>query len=113
MKQMSMKDLSACVDQHVRNARFIGKLSVDVVQKKIQQYCSASHSSSEEVSDLPEEVVEPSSDLPIGNYDALTAKEIVAALKGCSASQLSAVFNYENTHRQRRTILKAASPSNE
>ncbi|MEI6743136.1 MAG: hypothetical protein WCL35_05185 [bacterium] len=113
MKQQSMKELTTRIDQHLKNARFIGKLSVDVAQKKIQQCRAASHDSSVKDSNLPSEAVEPSSDLPIENYDALTAKEIVAALKGCSATQLLAIFNYENTHRQRRTILKAASPSNE
>jgi hypothetical protein len=50
---------------------------------------------------------------PIENYDALTAKEIVASLTGLSSAQLVAVFNYENARRQRRTILKAASSGNE
>ena len=113
MKQQSLKDVTTRLDQHLRNARFIGKLSIDVAQKKLQQFCSSSHESSTKDSDRPTEAVEPSSDLPIENYDALTAKEIVAALRGCSPTQLLAVFNYENTHRQRRTILKAASPSDE
>ncbi|MBJ7460665.1 MAG: hypothetical protein JHC90_03665 [Ilumatobacteraceae bacterium] len=113
MNQQSMKELTTRIDQHLRNARFIGKIAVDVAQKKIQQCRAASHDSSAKDSNLPTDAVEPSSDLPIENYDALTAKEIVAALKGCSATQLLAIFNYENTHRQRRTILKAASPSNE
>ncbi|NQW60402.1 hypothetical protein HQ459_06415 [bacterium] len=113
MNQQSMKELTTRIDQHLKNARFIGKIAVDVAQKKIQQCRGASHDSSAKDSNLPTDAVEPSSDLPIENYDALTAKEIVAALKGCSATQLLAIFNYENTHRQRRTILKAASPSNE
>jgi hypothetical protein len=113
MKQQSLKDITTRVDQHLRNARFIGKLSVDVAQQKLQQFCSSSHVASTKDSDLPTSTVEPSSDLPIANYDALTAKEIVVALKGCSPTQLLAIFDYENTHRQRRTILKAASPSDE
>jgi hypothetical protein len=113
MKQQSLKDVTTRLDQHLRNARFIGKLSVDVAQKKMQQFCSSSHDSSTKDSDLPVSTVEPSSELPIDNYDALTAKEVVAALKGCSPTQLLAIFNYENAHRQRRTILKAASPSDE
>jgi hypothetical protein len=113
MKQQSLKELTTRVDQHLRNARFIGKLSVDVAQKKMQQFCASSHDSSTKDSDLPTEAVEPSSDLPLENYDALTAKEVVAALKDCSSTQMLAIFNYEITHRQRRTILKAASPSDE
>jgi len=113
MKQQSLKDVTTRLDQHLRNARFIGKLSVDVAQKKMQQFCASSHDSSTKDSDLPTEAVEPSSDLPLENYDALTAKEVVAALKDSSSTQTLAIFNYENTHRQRRTILKAASPSDE
>ena len=113
MKQQSLKDVTTRLDQHLRNARFIGKLSVDVAQKKMQQFCSSSHDSSSKDSDLPVSTVEPSSEPPIDTYDALTAKEVVAALKGCSPTQLLAIFNYENAHRQRRTILKAASPSDE
>ena len=113
MKQQSMKELTTRIDQHLKNARFIGKLSVDVAQNKIKQFCATSHDSSAKDSNLPTDAVEPSIDLPIEDYDALTAKEIVVALKGCSAAQLLAIFNYENTHRQRRTILKAASTSDE
>jgi cystathionine beta-lyase/cystathionine gamma-synthase len=113
MTQPSLKDLSARVDQHVKNARFIGKLSVDMAQKKIQQFCATSHSSSAEVVVVPTVATEHSTVLPIDNYDALTAKDIVAALSGLTPTQLLAVFDYENTHRQRRTILKAASSGNE
>ena len=113
MKQQSMKELTTRIDQHLRNARFIGKIAVDLAQKKIQQCRATSHDSSAKDSNLPTDAVEPSIDLPIEDYDALTAKEIVVALKGCSAAQLLAIFNYENTHRQRRTILKAASTSDE
>ena len=113
MTQPSMKDLTVRFEQHVKNARFIGKIAVDVAQKKIQQFCAASDDSSSKDTNIPTDAVEPSIDLPIENYDALTAKEIVAALKGCSTAQLLAVFNYENTHRQRRTIIKAASTSDE
>lgn len=108
-----MKDLTVRFEQHLKNARFIGKIAVDVAQKKIKQCCAASHNSSSKDSNISTEAVEPSNDLPIENYDALTAKEIVTTLKGCSSAQLLAVFNYENTHRQRRTILKAASTSDE
>jgi hypothetical protein len=58
-------------------------------------------------------VVATTTEAPIENYDALTAKEIVASLTGLSPAQLLAVFNYENARRQRRTILKAASSGNE
>jgi hypothetical protein len=58
-------------------------------------------------------VAATTTEAPIENYDALTAKEIVASLTGLSPAQLLAVFNYENARRQRRTILKAASSGNE
>ncbi len=113
MTQPSLKDLTTRVDQHLRNARFIGKLSVDMAQKKLQEFCSTSHDSSSKDVDTPAVVVATSTEAPIENYDALTAKEIIALLSGLSATQLLAVFNYENARRQRRTILKAASSGNE
>ncbi len=113
MTQPSLKDLTTRVDQHLRNARFIGKLSVDMAQKKIQEFCATSHDSSSKDVDTPTVVVAATTEAPIENYDGLTAKEIVASLSGLSPAQLLAVFNYENARRQRRTILKAASSRNE
>ena len=113
MTQPSLKDLTTRVDQHLRNARFIGKLSVDMAQKKLQEFCATSQDSSSKVVDTPVVVAPTTTEAPIENYDALTAKEIVASLAGLSPAQLLAVFNYENARRQRRTILKAASSSNE
>lgn len=113
MTQPSLKDLTTRVDQHLRNARFIGKLSVDMAQKKLQEFCATSHDSSSKVVDTPVVVASATTEAPIENYDALTAKEIVASLAGLSPAQLLAVFNYENARRQRRTILKAASSGNE
>jgi hypothetical protein len=113
MTQPSLKDLTTRVDQHLRNARFIGKLSVDMAQKKLQEFCATSHDSSSKDVDTPTVVVATTTEAPIENYDALTAKEIVASLTGLSPAQLLAVFNYENARRQRRTILKAASSGNE
>ena len=113
MTQPSLKDLTTRVDQHLRNARFIGKLSVDMAQKKLQEFCATSHDSSSKVVDTPVVVAPTTTEAPIENYDALTAKEIVASLAGLSPAQLLAVFNYENARRQRRTILKAASSGNE
>jgi hypothetical protein len=113
MTQPSLKDLTTRVDQHLRNARFIGKLSVDMAQKKLQEFCATSHASSSKDVDTPTVVAATTTEAPIENYDALTAKEIVASLTGLSPAQLLAVFNYENARRQRRTILKAASSGNE
>ena len=113
MTQPSLKDLTTRVDQHLRNARFIGKLSVDMAQKKLQEFCATSHDSSSKVVDTPVVVAPTTTEAPLENYDALTAKEIVASLAGLSPAQLLAVFNYENARRQRRTILKAASSGNE
>ena len=108
-----MKELSARVEQHVKNARFIGKLSVDMAQKKFQQYCAQSQDTPAKDTVVAPGPAEPSLHLPIENYDALTAKEIVSALSGFSSTEMLAVFNYENARRQRRTILKAASSGNE
>src|SRR4051794_17132242 len=44
-------------------------------------------------------------ELPIPDYDALSASQVVERLVGLTAEELRAVHAYENSHRQRRTIL--------
>ena len=46
-----------------------------------------------------------SSDLPIANYDSLTASEVNGKLSGLSAEELGAVEDYERAHRKRSTVL--------
>ena len=43
--------------------------------------------------------------LPIPGYDALSASQVVERLVGLAPDELSAVHEYESSHRQRRTIL--------
>ncbi len=43
--------------------------------------------------------------LPIANYDALTAREIVSLLPDLTAPQRDQVAAYEQTHRARKTVL--------
>jgi hypothetical protein len=44
-------------------------------------------------------------DLPINNYDTLSASQIVPRLAGLNPDELTRVRAYENSHRRRRTIL--------
>ena len=44
-------------------------------------------------------------DLPISNYDTLSASQIVPRLAGLNPDELTRVRAYENSHRRRRTIL--------
>lgn len=44
-------------------------------------------------------------DLPISDYDELSASQVVQRLEGLTVSDLEAVRDYESAHRSRRTIL--------
>jgi len=46
-----------------------------------------------------------SAELPIPGYDALSASQVVERLTGLAPDELDAVYAYEASHRQRRTIL--------
>jgi hypothetical protein len=46
-----------------------------------------------------------SAELPIPGYDALSASQVVERLVGLAPDELTAVHEYEASHRQRRTIL--------
>jgi hypothetical protein len=46
-----------------------------------------------------------SGDLPIPGYDALSASQVVERLLGLGPDELAAVREYEESHRNRRTIL--------
>jgi hypothetical protein len=46
--------------------------------------------------------------LPIGNYDSLTAKEVVSRLDRLSSGQVQAVYEHERRQKQRQTVLRAA-----
>jgi hypothetical protein len=43
--------------------------------------------------------------LPIPGYDSLSASQVVERLAGLGADDLEAVRHYEETHRNRRTII--------
>jgi hypothetical protein len=44
---------------------------------------------------------------PFADYDALSAKDIVARLEGLPPEQVHAVWEFERTHKARATILRA------
>lgn len=47
----------------------------------------------------------PASDLPIPDYDGLSASQVVGRLEGLVDADLETVGAYESAHRNRRTIL--------
>jgi hypothetical protein len=46
---------------------------------------------------------------PIADYDALSAKDVIAELARLSEAQCKTVYEHERTHRKRKTVLKALS----
>ena len=53
----------------------------------------------------PPEPVPQESDLPVQDYDALAASQVVPRLATLSVDELDAVRRYERAHRNRQTIL--------
>jgi hypothetical protein len=53
----------------------------------------------------PPGIPEPTEQLAIPGYDALSASQVVERLAGLSGAELDAVRQYETGHRRRRTIL--------
>jgi hypothetical protein len=51
------------------------------------------------------EIVPPSGELAIPDYDSLSASQVVPRLEGLSADERDAVRRYEAAHRGRKTIL--------
>ena len=51
------------------------------------------------------EIVPPSGELAITDYDSLSASQVVPRLEGLSAEERDAVRRYEAAHRGRKTIL--------
>jgi len=45
--------------------------------------------------------------LPLGDYEVLTAKAIVAQLDGLSTDECRAVHTFEENHKRRSTVLRA------
>jgi hypothetical protein len=53
----------------------------------------------------PSEPVPDAADLPLQDYDALAASQVVPRLTSLSPPELDAVRRYERGHRNRQTIL--------
>lgn len=51
-----------------------------------------------------------SSELPIDDYDSLTAQRISGKLDGLTQTELARVYRYEEANQSRSTILKAIRP---
>jgi hypothetical protein len=46
--------------------------------------------------------------IPLRNYDKLTAKDVVSRLQGLSGPQATAVLDYERARKKRATVIRAA-----
>lgn len=47
------------------------------------------------------------SELPIGDYDKLTADEVASAAKGLTQTELAKIYKYERSNQDRTTVLEA------
>ena len=125
-------DLAKRGRQHTANARHLGELAVKAGLKRLegavaQARCAddeapttrrdratdESLASDDATDDEPETEDEAADraedradlDLPIADYDALAASQIVKRLDGLTPDQLESVREYESANRGRRTIL--------
>jgi hypothetical protein len=57
------------------------------------------------LSAVPDATADASDQLPIPDYDALAASQVVDRLSGLGEHELRAVRAYESTHRGRKTVL--------
>jgi len=49
----------------------------------------------------------PDRNLPIDNYQHLTVPQVKSKLQGCSKKQLERLREYEEKHKDRKTVLEA------
>ena len=66
-----------------------------------------------EEQDVEEQDVEeqPPKTVPLDDYDLLTSVQVVELLATMSPDERQSVWEYENTHRRRRTILESSRSS--
>ena len=110
------------LQQQVNAARMIGKLAVQFgsqkLAAKLQDLSNSVAASSTPQPNLPLKTDEPASaqgagmttdsdasKLPIGDYTARTARDIIADLGEMNAGQLEQIAAFESANRARRTIL--------
>lgn len=106
-------------DQQVNLARFLGKMAVQQAQVEVRRRfvnppkpsVAPSHvaqaSTPEPTAPQPAVRVATSvaADLPIDQYDELSASQVLGRLTHLDVEELNAIYVYESEHRRRRTVL--------
>jgi hypothetical protein len=105
------------VEQQVKTSHMLGRFVVTGAEQFIRtKYATPKTPNTSVVSKEAEEVVvehvpvDPQADvhIPLEDYDLLTSSQVVELLGSMSPSERQAVWNYENAHRRRRTILESS-----
>ena len=117
------------VEQQVKTSHMLGRFVVTGAEQFIRTKYATPNSTvvskevNEEVKNEAEEVVvedvpvDPQADVPapfndvhvpLEDYDLLTSSQVVELLASIGPSERQAVWNYENAHRRRRTILESS-----
>lgn len=109
------------VEQQVKTSHMLGRFVVTGAEQFIRTKYATPRTPtttvvSKEVKKEAEEVVvehvpvDPQADvhIPLEDYDLLTSSQVVELLGSMSPSERQAVWNYENAHRRRRTILESS-----
>lgn len=104
--------------QELRNARFLGRIAVDrgvaELRRRLDAATTPPSPAAADVQPMtnPERPA-PADDVPdldpdqlaLPDYDTLPAIDIVDKLEHLSATERSAILDYEQAHRRRRTVL--------
>ncbi len=104
-------DLSTRVDaarakaQETLSSMGLGARSEPESTKPAGDASATRESASSAASPNGDEAAKGSSDLPIPDYDALAATQVVDRLAGLEREELEAIRAYETSHRARKTIL--------
>jgi len=103
--------------QELRNARFVGRFAVDrgiaEVRRRIDDITSPTVPDTSDAPPAPDPEVPPVVDatvmqpdaLALPDYDTLPAIDIVDKLEHLSNAERSAIGEYEQANRRRRTVL--------
>lgn len=107
------------LDQQVTLARFLGKMAVNQAQGELRRrfvnppatagavkgpaQASAPQAPATQATVITATTV--AADLPIDQYDELSASQVLGRLTHLDVEELNAVYRYESEHRRRRTVL--------
>lgn len=102
-------ELSRDAERTARRARGMAKETVSETSRAARKTGARAGASADALAPKLPRVATPKSpkDLPIDNYENLTANEIARATKGLTQTDLAKLYKYERANQDRATVLEA------